>query len=199
MIFDTEKNVVFTDAQIAKFAELQIAGEETTLTKDDWKTAVQARSDEIYADRGMTKETRFSKAIGGMSRTERGTAFDTGDELAKLCHEAYKAAPPVAPPPPEPPVDIAKAEAARRGSASVQMLNLAREHQKTFPSKSDAAAYTAVYTDPRNVELKSKVLAENWSLAGLGDTRYMAEQNRPYSNPHTPHASTPRAGCGSRP
>jgi hypothetical protein len=56
MIFDTEKNVVFTDAQIAKFAELQIAGEETT------------------------KETRFSKAIGGMSRTERGTAFDTGDE-----------------------------------------------------------------------------------------------------------------------
>lgn len=33
MIFDTEKNVVFTDAQIAKFAELQIAGEETTLTK----------------------------------------------------------------------------------------------------------------------------------------------------------------------
>ena len=197
MIFDTERNLAFNDAQIAVFAKAQIAGEATTLSRVDWATAIQARADDLYADRGMTKEARFAKAIGGMSRVERGSVYDGGDKLAKLYHEAYKAAPPAKPPEPEPVGDLAKAEAAKRGSASMQTLELARQHNAANPQLSEAQSYDRVYTSPKNIALKQKVLEENWSLAGMGDTAYNARNNpvgraSDCSNPHL-------GGSGPRP
>jgi hypothetical protein len=164
MVCDTEKGVVFTDAQIAKFAELQIAGEETTLTKDDWMTAIEERADTLYGDKPMTKAQRFSKCIGGMASTDGGSVVNDGDKFGKLYYEAYNAAPRAEPDAPPPPADFAKSEAAKRGPASVQMLELARAHNAANPKLSAAQSYDRVYTDARNSDLKQKMVAESAAL-----------------------------------
>jgi hypothetical protein len=61
---------------------------------------------------------------------------------------------------------IAKAQADGVETGNPKMLQLAKERQRIFPSKSDAQAYVDVYTDPRNVALKEKVVQENWALSG---------------------------------
>jgi hypothetical protein len=91
----------------------------------------------------------------------------------------------------QPPADTHAAMAKRSGPASMEMLAIARSLKEKDPKLSDAAAYMRAYTDPKNVELKQKVLEENWSLAGVGDTAYAAGMSAPYSNPR-PASSGPR-------
>jgi hypothetical protein len=143
-VFDTERGVTIDDAGIALFAKHQMDGDETGLTRDDWATAIQARADTLYEGRGMTKEGRFSKAIGGSARSERGTVVNDGDKTCKLYYQAMQHAPRSPAEKPEPPVDVAKAVAARAGTANEQMLELARARQKVFPTESDATAFVRV-------------------------------------------------------
>lgn len=96
---------------------------------------------------------------------------------------------------------IAKAQAdGVETGPSEKMLQLAKERQRIFPSKSDAQAYVDVYTDPRNVALKEKVVQENWALSGHAQS-YMSNIGHAadYSNPHPVRVRSPRAGSGPRP
>jgi hypothetical protein len=97
------------------------------------------------------------------------------DRVAHALYQAAKAAPGADRAPPA--VDIHKADAARRGPPSERMLELAREHQKMFPNKSDAQAYAFVYTSRENVDLQQRMSAEQWSLNTVGDTAYNQRNN----------------------
>lgn len=147
---------------------------------------IQKRADEKFPEL-RTPQQRFAHAIDG----SHGRPHDL---VCRLLYETSKRAPgrdDAPAPAPEAAVDVHKAAAQRAGPASMRMLDLAERYRATFPNVSREAAYTAVFTDRANVELKNQVNQEEWSLRNVGDTVYTAEQNKPYSNQH-PGGSGPR-------
>jgi hypothetical protein len=92
----------------------------------------------------------------------------------------------------EEPEDFVKADAASRGSAHAQMLELARTHNAANPKLSPEQSYAAVYTDRASVGLKNRMSDESWSLQNVGDVRYAEQMRAPHTNPH-------RGGSGKRP
>jgi hypothetical protein len=75
-----------------------------------------------------------------------------------------------------------KSDAAARGSAHAQMLELARAHNAANPKLSPEQSYAAVYTSPQNVGLKAQLAGESLALWNgdstmQGDTAYNQRNN----------------------
>jgi hypothetical protein len=89
-----------------------------------------------------------------------------------------------APSPAPEPIDIAKELVKRAGSASEQMLELARAHNAANPKMSPEQSFVAVYTHRRNVGLKNRMNQEEAELRD--QAAYRRDMNAPYTNPHRP-------------
>jgi hypothetical protein len=148
-------------------APLIRSGRVELLDHPKWLAAILARADELYSNRQLAKEQRFSKCIGGEARSVRGSVVNDGDKLGKLYHEAYKRAPAAKREAP-PPVDFNKAVADSKGEAHARRHALAIDHARAT-GLPYARAYAHVYSHPDNRGLREKVKSEHIAATMRGD------------------------------
>jgi hypothetical protein len=144
------------ESLVLDFAKRQVEGKRTGLEKHDYLAAIEGRAAKLRTD-GESPQQAFTKVI-------------TEDEAGKLLYKAMKIAPGAeVKPAPQPAPPSREAEAKLLGPAHAKMHSQAVDHQRANPRLSYEAAYSRMYTHPKNASLRAEINREHLgaSMASL--------------------------------